>query len=349
MAGSYTFTAHDPSAYTDDEVRELSALGAAVQAEFLPDDPPPDPELSVAAHHSRPARLRRWAFRARDQDGRLVGWGGASLDPEHDDNPDLLGVNLSVHPDVRRQGVGRRLLAGLVDVAESEGRRRIVGETVPDGLPFVEAMGGRSALAESINHLPVDECDRVLMETWVAEGPERAADYELVWFDDGCPDEHLEGLIHTLLVLNDAPRDDLDVNDFTLTPTQVRETEEREAKMGLSHWNVLARHRTTGAYAGIHDIIRRPDNPEVMWVGATTVDPAHRGHALGKWMKAAMMLRIMDERPEVRDIRTGNAATNDAMLGINHAMGYRLLLTQHGCIADTADVRGRLDAAGVRW
>lgn len=35
-----------------------------------------------------------------------------------------------------------------------------------------------------------------------------------------------------------------------------------------------------------------------------------------------MSLRIMDDRPTVLDIRTGNADSNDAMMGINRAMGY---------------------------
>jgi hypothetical protein len=38
-------------------------------------------------------------------------------------------------------------------------------------------------------------------------------------------------------------------------------------------------------------------------------------------------LRALDERPSVKEIRTGNADSNDAMLGINRAMGYRPLMS----------------------
>jgi hypothetical protein len=41
-----------------------------------------------------------------------------------------------------------------------------------------------------------------------------------------------------------------------------------------------------------------------------------------------MTIRILDERPDVTNVRTGNADSNDAMLGINKAMGYRPLLGQ---------------------
>jgi len=85
----------------------------------------------------------------------------------------------------------------------------------------------------------------------------------------------------------------------------------------------VARRQDDGAFAGFHDVGWSPTNPKVVWVDSTGVRPEHRGHALGKWLKAAMQLRILDERPDVREVRTGNADSNDAMLGINRAMGYK--------------------------
>lgn len=41
-----------------------------------------------------------------------------------------------------------------------------------------------------------------------------------------------------------------------------------------------------------------------------------------------MTQRVLDERPAVTEIRTGNADSNDAMLGINREMGYRPLIAQ---------------------
>jgi hypothetical protein len=67
--------------------------------------------------------------------------------------------------------------------------------------------------------------------------------------------------------------------------------------------------------------------PAVLNVEDTGVRREHRGHALGKWLKASMTLRILDERPSVVDIRTGNADSNDAMMGINRAMGYVPLMS----------------------
>jgi hypothetical protein len=36
-----------------------------------------------------------------------------------------------------------------------------------------------------------------------------------------------------------------------------------------------------------------------------------------------MLLRVLAERPDVEKIDTSNAGSNDAMLSINHALGFR--------------------------
>jgi hypothetical protein len=57
----------------------------------------------------------------------------------------------------------------------------------------------------------------------------------------------------------------------------------------------------------------------------TATDPGHRGRGLAKWAKAAMLLRLRDERPEVLCVRTSNAFSNDAMLAINTALGFKIV------------------------
>jgi GNAT superfamily N-acetyltransferase len=173
-----------------------------------------------------------------------------------------------------------------------------------------------------MNHLPIAKVDIAKMRQWVADGPVRAEGYEIFGWDGDVPEEYVDDFLAAILVMNTAPRDDLEENDFTFSAEQLRESEKVANAAGTVAWQLIARRISDGAWAGIHDVSWNPAEPDVVYVGATGVFPEHRGHALGKWLKAVMTLRIMEERPNVTHVRTGNADSNDAMLGINKEMGY---------------------------
>jgi GNAT superfamily N-acetyltransferase len=147
--------------------------------------------------------------------------------------------------------------------------------------------------------------------------------------------------------MNTAPRDDLQVNDFTITADEIREGEKVGNAVGVVPWQLIARRKSDGEWAGIHDVSWNPSEPDIVWVGATGVFPDHRGHALGKWLKAVMTLRILQERPNVTHIRTGNADSNDAMLGINKEMGYVPFIDVTTWEIATADAAAWLKSRGV--
>ncbi|HUR78421.1 MAG TPA: GNAT family N-acetyltransferase [Acidimicrobiales bacterium] len=346
---NYTYTLHNPLHYTDEEIAQGVEFSNAVQLEALPEDPPAPLEQAIASFRNMPARMKRTSVRAWSPDGQLIGSTGIRIDPDHDDNPDMLFVGLNVLAEHRRNGVGTQLLAYLVALAKGEDRTRLVGDTTGrlPGAEFAELIGAEVKQAVHMNHLPIANVDRALMEKWVADGPSRAEGYEIFGWDGDVPDEHMDSFLAAVLVMNTAPRDDLEMNDFSLTAAQVREQEKVANAVGLESWQLIARRKSDGAWAGIHDVMWNPSEPETVYVGATGVDPEHRGHALGKWLKAQMTLRVMDERPQVSSIRTGNADSNDAMLGINKAMGYVPFISQTVWEVSTADAEQWLKSRGI--
>jgi len=322
----YSFEFRDPATFSDDEIAEGVVFNNILQAEVVPDDPPTPVDVAIAAARAVPERYRRYSVRARGEGRAIVGSTGCGFDPEHNDNPDVVWGAVHVLPDHRRRGLGTQLLSHLIAIARHEGRDRIIGSTnerTPEGAAFASAIGAESKQAQHLNHLPLADVDRPMLERWAAEGPGRAPDYELIMWDNVAPEEHLDAWVDLVLVMNTAPRDDLQVNDFTITAEQIREGEKRMAAVGAEEWVVVARRKSDGAFAGFHNVAWMPSDPNVVWVDSTGVKPEHRGHALGKWLKAAITLRVLDERPQVTEIRTGNADSNDAMLGINKEMGYR--------------------------
>ncbi|MHA1480977.1 MAG: GNAT family N-acetyltransferase, partial [Candidatus Thorarchaeota archaeon] len=56
----------------------------------------------------------------------------------------------------------------------------------------------------------------------------------------------------------------------------------------------------------------------------TGVDQNYRGQGKGKWVKAAMLLKVREKFPDIETISTANASSNAPMLAINERLGFKL-------------------------
>jgi GNAT superfamily N-acetyltransferase len=61
----------------------------------------------------------------------------------------------------------------------------------------------------------------------------------------------------------------------------------------------------------------------------TAVSREYQNRGLGRWLKAAMLQKLITERPNVKRVRTGNAHSNAPMLRINNELGFKPLRTEH--------------------
>jgi GNAT superfamily N-acetyltransferase len=104
----------------------------------------------------------------------------------------------------------------------------------------------------------------------------------------------------------------------------------------------VARHKPSGRFAGYTNVCHKNLQPDLVEQWDTGVDPAHRNLGLGRWVKAAMALRLKETYPDVVRIDTENAGSNAPMLSINIEMGFKPILVQNVWQGDLTTVRESL-------
>lgn len=333
---------------SEEQIGLLNVFANGIREEAAPEDPTKPLHHTEAEVRTLPDQFIVHQFWALDEDGRLAAQ--AYTWWTETDNLHVANIGIEVLAPYRRRGVGKALLGLLVDVTEAAGRRLIIGTStsrVPDGEVFARRMDAQVGLATHINRLLLAEVDRELVRRWIDDGPLRAPGYELVRIDGPYPADHIAAIVRVMTVMNTAPIDDLDLEDRVITQETVRAWERSQNAAGTERWALFARHIESADLVGYTAVFWNPAEPKTVWQGDTAVDPAHRGHALGKWLKAAMLQRIFDGRPGVEDIRTGNADSNAPMLGINHALGFKPYIAHMGWQVSVEKARAYLDGSSA--
>jgi GNAT superfamily N-acetyltransferase len=243
------------------------------------------------------------------------------------DNLHLAWLGVQVRPESRRRGLGSEMFEALVAEAKSRGRTSIGADgwdgEVPRAFAARHGLEERSRAINRRQHLA--EVDWAVLERLHADALAAASAYEVVRRAGRMPDDELEAVAEMSAAINDAPTDDLDIEDEVYSPERVRAYEEAQLARGQALFRVLARHLETGELAGHSVILVEGDRPEIGHQHDTSVVASHRGHRLGVLVKTEMNLWLRDEQRQLASIDTWNAESNDHMIGVNEAIGYRIM------------------------
>lgn len=257
--------------------------------------------------------------------------GAAMVELPLHDNLDKAWGSVFVEPGLRRRGIGGALVEEVLARARAERRSVFLADTGVPGADMESHPYYRFAVKHGFTLANV-EVHRQLdlpvpvaaLEAMREECRPHHTGYRLLTADE-VPDELLESYcdLENQLVV-DAPTGEVDFEAESLTPDIYRERAERTREQGRHKLVTLAVTGEGEAVATTKLVVPAGDMPKVyQWT--TLVRRDHRGRRLGAAVKLQNLLALQERYPERTEIHTTNAETNDAMIGINDRLGFRVV------------------------
>ncbi len=244
--------------------------------------------------------------------------------PDYKENKNIAWIYLEVLATRRREGIGRRLLERAGRMTRERDRSLIImGSDEEDGKAFIKAIGAKVGQHTRESRLYLDRVDWQMIEEWAEAGPARSPDTNLRFFTNYIDEDVIDDFADVLTeAFNQMPKDEIDRGDEIMTPERIREWEARFKDAGGTRLSGVT-FEADGRISGLTEMGYFPDKEAMIHQFMTGVRPPYRGRGLGKWLKAAMLLKVRQEFPQVKVVVTGNATSNAAMLSINERMGFK--------------------------
>jgi GNAT superfamily N-acetyltransferase len=261
----------------------------------------------------------------RDPDGRPVGVLYVGLGRW--DNTHLGWVDVTVHPSHRRRGLGSALFKVGIEEVRAAGRSLVLTQAWagPVGTAFATALGLQKASEDVKRRQNLATLDRGRIAQLVAEAWPHAQDYELLRLAGPVPAALLGEVAAMTAAINDAPTDELEVEDEVFSAERIEAFEQAQLAHDRRLYRMIARRRDSGELAGHTMVVVPAQRP---WLAAqldTSVVRAHRGHRLGLILKGEMLAWLGEFEPQLVDLATWNAASNAYMIGVNELLGYEVV------------------------
>lgn len=268
---------------------------------------------------ARGAHSRRLAWLASDADSIPVGTAFLRLfdgGQEH-----LAELTLHVHPAERREGVGSRLLDTAVAAARDNARRCVSAqaEAGSPGSHFLPAHGFRKVLTLRFARLPLADVD----PTALAEIIERPhPGYRLASWQGTVPGDLAQTFAASRRAMDDTPMEETDHATVTWDVGRVRAAAKAVQDRGDQLHTVVAIDTTDDSIAGFTELVVPGNGTGDGQHYGTGVLPEHRGHGLGRWMKAESIRQAHGRYPDLGGLLTDTADSNTHMRHISDSLDY---------------------------
>jgi GNAT superfamily N-acetyltransferase len=272
------------------------------------------------------AHSRRLAWLASDADSIPVGT--AFLRLFDGGQGHLAELTLHVHPTERREGVGSRLLDTAVAAARDNARSCVSAqaEAGSPGDRFLSARGFRKVLTLRFARLPLADVDPTALAK-IIERPHPG--YRLASWQGTVPDDLAQTFAASRRAMDDMPMDDAEYGTVAWDVDRVRAAAKAVEQRGDHLHTVVAIDASNGSIAGFTELVIPGNGAGDGQHYGTGVLPQHRGHGLGRWMKAESIRQAHRDYPDLDGLLTDTADSNAHMRRINDGLGYTPTHTTH--------------------
>jgi GNAT superfamily N-acetyltransferase len=314
----------DPRTASPEDLRAWCVVSSEVDQELRPGEAvrPISSHLARLCGFEHAWITQRWV--ARGDGGDIIGCCTTSW-PDAAENREAVFVEIEVLEARRRAGVGSALMLTAAAHARSDSRSIVTVEAKSGaaGAAFLAAQGAEQKTVDRRSLLEVATVDLAALRQWGQPSPSAEGRYSLVQWRDVTPGDLLDDHAEVRTAMNDAPRERLELEDEIYTPARIRAYEDTMSGRGDELWATCVRDEVSGRLVGLTDLNGPGGWPEWAYQEDTVVLDEHRGHGLGRWIKAANLAFLLTDRPGTEWVQTFNAEVNRHMLDINEAMGFR--------------------------
>jgi GNAT superfamily N-acetyltransferase len=257
---------------------------------------------------------------------------------------DIGVLDMTIRPDLRRRGLGRQLIGVAARRAYLEGFSSIGVEAIggTPAIAFLESLGFEREYVETRSVLTLSAVDWPSLTEMADSLP---PGYHMECHPGGPPEPLLEAYALAKLEAPDGDGD-LELAPRSSDPQRLRDSLDTLHNRGLKPYIVLALHESSGAVAGLTEVVIPAQHPERADQYDTIVVRSHRGYGIDRAIKARMLFELRAAEPGLREVQTWNAHNNESMLKVNAELGYQPDRDWYEYGADVAQLVQSLEAPG---
>jgi GNAT superfamily N-acetyltransferase len=257
----------------------------------------------------------------RASDGTLVGL--AEIELPRWDNLHVAGLGLTVHPAHRSGQIGDDLLAETLALLKEKERTTLISDAWVDSYmaKFWDDHGFTVAMRAAQRRLRPAQLDWEELDRLHVRSLDASEAYDTVEIPHPAPAELLDQLVDIQRTMNDAPIDDLDIEDDVWSDERFRGYEDAMRNRRIRLIRLVAQRRSDGELGGFTTMAIEDERPHLGFQEDTAVVGEHRGHRLGMRLKIEMLQLLREREPGIVQIDTWNAESNSHMIAVNDAIG----------------------------